>query len=58
MLRALVTLVEDPGSLLQTHRVSHNYPYITPVPGDPMSLNSEDTRHTTFVQDTHAHKIK
>lgn len=45
MIKALVTLVEDPGLIPHTYIVSHNSPYITPVPGDPMPPNSEDTRH-------------
>lgn len=43
---ALRALVEEPGLIPNIHMVAHNYPYVTPEPGDPMLLNSEGTRHT------------
>lgn len=61
-LRALAALVEDPrfGSQKPTWNLQ---PYITPVPGGPRLLTSEDTKHTCDVYiytkaNGHAHKNK
>lgn len=44
MLRVLATLPEEPGSVLSTH-TGGSLPSVTPAPGDPKPLSSEDA-HT------------